>query len=184
MFREGGHCPITGQPCGRRCDRMRSVQLKRTTTMGERRAPRWRQSALALCLCSTVALADHYTVPLFVPAATSNAAQGLLRILSDSDASGSVAVYAIDDAGTRSGPAMFTLGAHAVAEFDATDLTSGNAAKGLTGSLATGTGDWRLEIETELQIEPLALCARRRRHALGHARHRAPDDRLRVESIF
>ena len=104
----------------------------------------------------TVAVAEHYTVPLFVPAGTSGDPQGVLRILNDSDASGTVTVYAIDDTGTRSGPVTFTLNSWAAAEFDATVLANGNATTGLTGSLGTGTGDWRLEIETDLSIEPLA----------------------------
>ena len=95
-------------------------------------------------------------MPLFVPAGTSGDPQGVLRILNDSDASGTVTVYAIDDAGTRSGPATFTLNSWAAAEFDATVLANGNATTGLTGSLGTGTGDWRLEIGTDLPIEPLA----------------------------
>ena len=124
--------------------------------MDERRRQRWRLGAVVLCLCSSVAVAEHYTVPLFVPAGTSGGLQGVLRILNDSDASGTVTVYAIDDSGTRSGPATFTLGARAAAEFTATELANGSTASGLTGSLGTGTGDWRLEIETELAIEPLA----------------------------
>ena len=42
-------------------------------------------------------------------------------------------------------------------EFDASDLANGNPTKGLTGSLGSGTVDRRLEIETDLHIEPLAL---------------------------
>ena len=126
------------------------------TIKDERRRQRWRLGAVALWLCSTVAVAEHYTVPLFVPAGTSGDPQGVLRILNDSDTSGTVTVYAIDDAGTRAGPATFTLNARAAAEFTATVLANGNATTGLTGSLGTGTGDWRLEIETDLAIQPLA----------------------------
>ena len=123
--------------------------------MDDRRGRCWRFSALALWLCCTVAAAEHYTVPLFVPASTSGGPQGVLRILNGTEGSGTVAIYAIDDAGTRSGPATFTLNARAAAEFTATDLVNGNAASGLTGSLATGTGEWRLEIKTGLPIQPM-----------------------------
>ena len=65
--------------------------------MDERLRQRWRLAAVALWLCSTVAVAEHNTVPPFVPAVTSQTPQGVLRILNDSDASGAVTVYAIDD---------------------------------------------------------------------------------------
>ena len=52
----------------------------RKSIMDDRRERCWRFSALALWLCCTVAAAEHYTVPLFVPAATSGGPQGELRI--------------------------------------------------------------------------------------------------------
>ena len=110
----------------------------------------------AMVLWSSAALAERYTLPLFVMPATAGAPHGLLRILNDSEDSGSVEIHAIDDAGTRHGPATFTLNALAAVEFDAADLGSGNAMKGLPEGLGTLAGDVRLEIETELQIVPAA----------------------------
>ena len=109
-----------------------------------------------LLLSSVGALAEHYTIPLLVPAPTTGAPQGVLRILNGTDESGTVEIYAINDAGTRSGPATFTLNASAAAEFTATDLQSGNATKGLTGGVGADVGDARLEIETDLHVVPLA----------------------------
>ena len=80
----------------------------------------------------------------------------MLRILNDTEEFGSVEIYAIDDAGTRTGPATFTLNAFTALEFDASELASGNAMKGLSTGLGTLSGDVRLEIETELQIVPSA----------------------------
>ena len=105
----------------------------------------------------SAAQAEHYTVPLLVPAGTSSEPQGVVRILNGTDESGTVEIYAIDDAGTRSGPATFTLNASAAVQFTATDLASGNATLGLTGSIGTGVGDARLQIETDLSIVPLAF---------------------------
>ena len=68
-----------------------------------------------------------------------------------------VAIYAIDDAGMRSGPATFTLNASAAAQFTAADLQSGNSARGLAGGIGADVGDARLVIETELAIVPLAF---------------------------
>ena len=109
-------------------------------------------------LCSFQALAEQYTVPLLVPPGTSDAPQGLLRIVNDTDESGTVEIYAIDDAGTRTGPATLTLGAYVAVQFTATDLQSGNADLGLTGGVGTGVGNARLQIETDLQIVPLAFA--------------------------
>ena len=101
--------------------------------------------------------AEDYTVPLLVPAGTSSEPQGVVRILNGTDESGTVDIYAIDDAGTRSGPATFTLNASAAVQFTATDLASGNATLGLTGGIGTNVGDARLQIETDLSIVPLAF---------------------------
>ena len=101
--------------------------------------------------------AEHYTIPLLVPATTSDAPQGVLRILNGTTEPGTVDIYAIDDSGIRSGPATFTLNASAAVELTAADLASGNATLGLTGGIGTDVGDARVEIETELKIVPLAF---------------------------
>ena len=112
---------------------------------------------LAILLWAFGARAEHYTLPLLVPAGTSAEPQGVLRILNGTAESGTVEIYAIDDSGTRSGPATFVLNASAAIEFTATDLQSGNATLGLTGSIGTDVGDARLQIETDLSIVPLAF---------------------------
>ena len=110
---------------------------------------------LAAMVSAPAALAEQYRLPLFV-SETAQGQQGVLRVQSLSDESGPVEVYAIDDSGVRSGPATFTLGPRAAAEFDASDLASGNADKGLTGGLGALSGDVRLEIDTALRVELLA----------------------------
>ena len=116
-----------------------------------------RLAVASLLLWSFGVLAEHYTVPLLVPAGTSSEPQGVVRILNGTDESGTVEIYAIDDAGTRSGPATFTLNASAAVQFTATDLAAGNATLGLTGGIGTDVGDARLQIETDLAIVPLAF---------------------------
>ena len=116
-----------------------------------------RFAALAtLALWGSPTLAERYTLPLFVTSTTAGATQGVLRILNDTGESGSVEIHAIDDAGTRFGPATFTLNAWTAVEFDASELASGNAMKGLSTGVGTLSGDVRLVIETELQIVPSA----------------------------
>ena len=111
----------------------------------------------ALVLCGPAALAEQYTLPLFVTPTTAGALQGVLRIVNDTEDSGPVEIHAIDDSGARFGPATFMLNARTAVEFDASDLVSGNAMKGLSPGLANLSGDARLEIETHLQIVPLAF---------------------------
>ena len=115
----------------------------------------WALAALLPLWCPA-AQAGHYTLPLFVTSTAPGAAQGVLRIVNGAGESGSVEIRAIDDAGIRHGPAAFTLDAGAAVEFDASDLASGNAVKGLSPGLGTLPGDVRLQIETELRIVPLA----------------------------
>ncbi len=116
-----------------------------------------RFTALAvLALCGSASLAEQYSLPLFVTSTAPGTAQGVLRIVNGSGESGSVGIHAVDDAGTSYGPANFTLDAGTAVEFDATDLASGNAMKGLSPGLGAVSGDVRLEMETELQIVPLA----------------------------
>ena len=103
------------------------------------------------------ALAERYAVPLLAPPGASGDPQGVLRIVNSAAESGTVTIYAIDDAGMRSGPAEFTLNASAAAEFTAAELHSGNAARGLAGGIGAAAGDARLVIETDLDIVPLAF---------------------------
>ena len=102
------------------------------------------------------ALADQYTIPLFVSAFTSDAPQGRLRILNSSGESGTVEIYAIDDAGARFGPATFTLNAGAAVEFEPFDFSSGNPAKGLSNDLRIGDGHFRLVLDADFPIQPSA----------------------------
>ena len=107
--------------------------------MIESRAHRGPLIGAALWLCSSLVQAEHYTVPLFVSSSLSGEAHGVLRVLNSGDASGSVEVHAIDDAGTRSGSATFTLNARSAVEFSASDLVSGSAMKGLSGGIGVAT---------------------------------------------
>ncbi len=131
-----------------------SLRKNQETGGGRRQRPGRRLAPVGcLLLWSLTSSAGHYSIPLFVSPAMANAPQGVLRVLNPTDTSGTVTVHAVDDAGTRSGPATFTLGAYGVAEFDATDLANGNALKGLSGGLGAANADRRLEIDTGLEID-------------------------------
>ena len=88
--------------------------------------------------------------------AAGGALEGFARIISRSAEGGEVTIRAIDDAGVEHGPARLTLAAGAVRHFNSTDLENGNPAKGLAGGVGRGEGDWRLVLDTELDITPLA----------------------------
>ena len=91
------------------------------------------------------------TVP-FLVAASATPPWGLVRVLNRSDESGTVDVVAIDDSGERSGPVTLSLGAGAVGAFTSHDLEEGAAHRGLSAGVGDGTGHWRLELDTDLDI--------------------------------
>ena len=90
-----------------------------------------------------------------LPSASNPLREGLVRIVNPSARAGEVRIVAIDDAGRRSEPVTLAIGAGASAQFTSRDLEWGNAALGLGGSTGTGTGDWRLEIASDLDVEVL-----------------------------
>ena len=100
-------------------------------------------------------IADQSTIPLFL-AHSHPTRQGFARIINRSGRGGEVTIHAIDDAGGRFGPVTLSLAAKQTAHFNSEDLEMGNADKGLSGGVGAGEGDWRLELDTELDIEALA----------------------------
>ena len=99
--------------------------------------------------------ADSRAIPLFI--STSHPMrQGFARIINRSDRPGAAAIHAVDDAGERRGPVTLSLAAGQTAHFNSSDLEAGNPAKGLSGGVGVGEGDWRLELATDLDIEALA----------------------------
>ena len=90
-----------------------------------------------------------------LPSSSNPLREGLVRIVNLSAQGGAVQIVAIDDAGWRSAPVTLGIGAGASAQFTSRDLKWGNAAVGLIGAAGPGTGDWRLEIASDLDIEVL-----------------------------
>ena len=94
-------------------------------------------------------------VPLF-PAASDAVREGFVRVINHSSMSGEVRIDAIDDSGRIAHPVTLALGARETVHFNSDDLERGNTAKGLSGSAGAGVGDWRLAMESDLDIEVLA----------------------------
>ena len=95
--------------------------------------------------------ASTHDLPLFTP--SGDIQQGFARIINQSNRSGTVRIHGTDDAGRRYGPVTLSLNARATRHFNSGDLEEGNAAKGLSGRLGDGEGDWRLHLQTDLDIE-------------------------------
>ena len=96
----------------------------------------------------------RHRLPLF-PAAGDERA-GFARVINHSQSAGEVAIEAVDDDGNRSGPVQLALGPRQTVHFNSDDLEAGNAAKGLAGGVGTGSGDWRLELTSALDLSVLS----------------------------
>lgn len=98
---------------------------------------------------STTPTAGHdsaiHHVPLFPAAAHTN--QGFLRVI-NRGAAGAARIVAFDDTGAARAPIRLTIGAGRTAHFNSTDLERGNPAKGLSGGVGVGVGEWRLEVRS------------------------------------
>ena len=88
----------------------------------------------------------------FLVAASTTPPLGFVRLENRSDQSGTVEIAAIDDTGERFGPVSFSLNAGAVHAFTSRDLEEGAPERGLSDGVGDGTGHWRLELHTGLDI--------------------------------
>ena len=94
-------------------------------------------------------------IPL-VMAADNLAQEGFVRLVNRSDRAGTLRIHAIDDSGRRVGPLSLEMEANATLHFNSRDLEEGNADQGLARGVGDGEGNWRLELDSELDVEPLA----------------------------
>ena len=95
---------------------------------------------------------DSLQIPLF-PSASDPNRQGFARITNHSFVPGEVLIHAIDDDGQRPGPVRLEIAGRQSVQFNSDDLESGNPEKGLRGAAGRGEGDWRLELESALDLE-------------------------------
>ena len=115
-------------------------------------------AALAALMLGTAASAQtvhRHALPFLTPG-SNLAQQGVVRIVNESSRAGTVEIHAIDDTGERFGPVTLEVGASQSRQFNSRDLEDGNAAKGLSGGIGDGEGNWRLQLETALDIHALA----------------------------
>ena len=95
-------------------------------------------------------------VPLFPAAGDSSGRQGFVRVINHSAQAGEVVVAAHDDTGRDHGSVSLELEPNETAHFNSDDLEFGNEAKGLSGGIGSGEGNWRMELSSTLDIEVLS----------------------------
>lgn len=110
---------------------------------------------IVVAVASASASAQDHLVPLF-PAASDTVREGFVRVINHGEESGVVSIEAIDDGGNVGGVLTLSIDAGETVHFNSKDLEEGNRGKGLVGSAASGEGDWRLQLESDLEIEVLA----------------------------
>ena len=100
------------------------------------------------------------TVPLMLPASDSFL-QSFVRLINKSDEAGEVSITAVDDGGNVYDTVTVQLAALQTFHFNSGDLTDGNANKGIGGIGAPMQGNWRLQIDTTLDVEALSYTRAR-----------------------
>ena len=134
----------------------------------------------------------EHMLPLFVseanamPSASGVTQQGFIRVINHSDEEARVRISGYDDAGQASGSATLTLGAKRTVHLNSGDLENGNADKNLSGGLgASSSGNWRLHLRSDQDIEPLAYIRTRPDGFLTAMSAAVPEGRMRHRvSIF
>ena len=99
-----------------------------------------------------------------IPPASNAQQQGFVRLVNRENRSGTVQVWGIDDAGQRSpGTITLTLTPYESRQFNSHDMEfNQDSSKGLSGSLldgqpSAGNGNWRLLLQSDLDLLPMAL---------------------------
>ncbi|MDE0364518.1 MAG: DUF1588 domain-containing protein [Gammaproteobacteria bacterium] len=96
-------------------------------------------------------------VPLLTQS-TATGSVGHVRVINHSQSAGTVSIVAYDDTGLRHGPVTLAIGAGETVHFNAGDLEEGDTERGFRSGIGTGTGAWRLELSSTLDIEVLSYA--------------------------
>ncbi|MBO6700778.1 MAG: hypothetical protein JJ921_00455 [Pseudomonadales bacterium] len=111
-------------------------------------------------LSSTVDSVSKNDLPVFFANPSSDQdRQTFLRVINTTSSIGTVTVSAVDDAGgiAPEGDVSFQLQGYESKQFTSSDLELGNLDKGLAGMLGAGSGRWRLQISSDLDLEVMSL---------------------------
>ena len=106
-------------------------------------------------VCGPTAAERELFLALFLGASNPERV-GFARVINHSNRPGTVRIVGIDDAGMEYGPIDLSVDARASVQFNSHDLETGNPSKGLSGKLGDREGDWRLHLDSDLDIELLS----------------------------
>ncbi len=90
------------------------------------------------------------------PPASDRLRQGFMRVINPAAVTETLHIEAFDPNGGRRGPVSLQVGPGRAAQFNSDDLETGNAAKGLSGGVGRGNGDWRLSFDGNPDAEVLS----------------------------
>ena len=93
-------------------------------------------------------------VPLLEAGASTRS--GFVRIVNQTASAGMVRITAVDDMGNAESPFDLAIAANGAIHFNAGDLADGNMGKGVPALGRPAQGDWRLNVETELEVGVLS----------------------------
>ena len=95
-------------------------------------------------------------VPLFLSASDPKQRRGFVRVINRGDEAAIVRIKAYDDTDANYDTVTLTVEAGAVEHFNSEDLELGDADAGLSAGVGAGVGDWRLELNSEADLDVLA----------------------------
>jgi hypothetical protein len=135
-------------------------------------------------LNTTVPRVGSRYFPYFVNPASNTNQQSFLRVINTSSAESGISITAIDDEGMpASGTVTMTLEPNEARQFTAVDLESGNADKGLTGSLGDGAGKWQLNIFSSFDLAVMSMI-RTKDGFLTNLSGVAPKDSTNITKLY
>ena len=82
--------------------------------------------------------------------------KSFVRIVNWSDSRGAVRIRGVDDSGQQTTSITLSLNASSAVNFNSGDLETGNEHKGLADGIGPGEGVWRLDLQSDLDLEALA----------------------------
>ena len=94
-------------------------------------------------------------IPVF-PSSSDTKRQGFLRLINRDSEAGTVRIGVFEDRSRLPRTLVLEIGGDQSVHINSGDLENGNPAKGLEGHAGYGPGDWRLSLETTLNIEALS----------------------------